>query len=164
MIDFSLAEIAVLSASMRDPSGRSSAIALEHLTEMTKQSETSDIGTGMDLGPIGLQLIDQAVLALAHHRERRVQMGRRAGRGHGCSEQHSVAERATQQQCVAHLNTSLGPWVAAAAVHTQADLQSQAHRCRCSTARLQCVATDQLCPLFLQHRLDPIQGLEQKSL
>ena len=33
MIDFSLAEIAVLSASMRDESGRSSAIALEHLTE-----------------------------------------------------------------------------------------------------------------------------------
>tara|TARA_R100001163_G_scaffold64116_1_gene57608 strand:- start:4593 stop:5864 length:1272 start_codon:yes stop_codon:yes gene_type:complete len=33
VIDFSLAEIAVLSASMRDESGRSSAIALEHLTE-----------------------------------------------------------------------------------------------------------------------------------
>jgi replicative DNA helicase len=33
VIDFSLAEIAVLSASMRDETGRSSAIALEHLTK-----------------------------------------------------------------------------------------------------------------------------------
>jgi len=33
VIDFSLAEIAVLASSMRDESGRSSAIALEHLTE-----------------------------------------------------------------------------------------------------------------------------------
>ena len=33
MIDFSLAEVAVLASSMRDESGRSSALALEHLTQ-----------------------------------------------------------------------------------------------------------------------------------
>ena len=139
--------------------------ASEHFSQMAQQSETGDVRAGMDAAAVGLQLVQQLMLAEGHHTENVIEGRRRRRTGHRCGKQHTRPQRTAHEQGITRLDSSLGPAGArAASVDTQGQLQAEFRRLRGVAAGFQRVSTDEGRPLFRQHGAHSRQGLHQQLL
>ena len=104
---------------------------------------------------MGFQLIQQVVLAAAHHAEHMVERGGRGRTGHRCGEQHAGPQRPAQQQGIPGWMPPSPMGAIAATVDAKTELQPQLRRLGGCAAGFQGVATDQPGLLFVQHRRTP---------
>ena len=132
---------------------------------MAQQPEAGDVRAGMDVVPVGLKLVQQLVLTAGQHRQHRINRRRSRRTGHRSGEQHTCPQRTAQQQRIPRSNASLPPGLSVAApIDAEGQLQSQFCRLGRVAAGFQCVASDQGCPLLLQHGAHPFQRLRQQLL
>ena len=77
---------------------RESWAVLEHLAQMSEQTETGDVCAGVNALADRLDLPKQRVLAASHAFERSIQISSLGGATHGPCKQHSSAKGSTDQK------------------------------------------------------------------